>query len=51
LKLNAIAYILLFPLFSHVKYSRFLHNSFCMFAPVWTFRQVCMNMQKYNYCW
>jgi len=32
--------------FSHVKFSRFLHISFCMFTPVWTFKQVCMNMQK-----
>jgi len=39
-----------FPLFSHVKFSRFLHISFCLFTSVWTLRQVCMNMQKYNYC-
>ena len=37
--------------FSHVKISRFLHISFCMFTPVWTFKQVCTNVQKYNYCW
>jgi len=26
-----------FPLFPHMKLSRFLHISVCMFTPVWTF--------------
>jgi len=37
--------VLFSTVFSH-EIPHFLHISFCMFTPVWTFKQVCMNLQK-----
>jgi len=43
--LETLTQLFIFYCFSHVKISRFLHISVCIFTPVWTFKQVwtCKN--------